>query len=439
MGKQKQHDPVKVRRVNRAPLLALLAADAVSLTGNAFTRVAVPWFVLATGGTAAQTGLTIFVETVALVLGAVFGGVFVDRLGHRRASVAADLASGASVALVPVFYGLGLLPFWLLLALVFVGALLDAPGAAARQALLPDAAALAGADLSRANAAYSTAQRLAVLVGPVVGGALIAVAGAEGVISLNAVSFLASAVIVGALASAVKRRPDPDRERGYAAELAEGLAFFWRDRLLRSLVLGPAVIHAVLTPVFYVVLPVYLERGAQGALGLGVLFSAYGGGAVLGAVGFGVVGARLARRTLYLLCLALVTLAGASLAALPPLPVMVVASLLVGLAVGPLGPLFGVVAQERTPAELRGRVFGAMGAASMVALPLGMLAAGFLLELAPVWLTIVSSAALCGIVTLTQLFNPSLHALNNNSEDPARDENVPSPRARVVEGGRASL
>ncbi len=73
---------------------------------------------------------------------------------------------------------------------------------------------------------------------------------------------------------------------------------------------------------------------------------------------------------------------------------------------------------------------------AQVALPLGMLAASFPLELAPVWLTIVSSAALYGIVTLTQLFNPSLHALNKMSDDPAGDENVPSPRSRVVEGVR---
>src|SRR4051812_6135506 len=159
---------------SRAPLLALLAANAVSMTGNALTRVAVPWFVLSTGGSAAQVGLTLFFETLPLFLGSFFGGVLVAGLGHKRSSVVADLASGATLALVPLLYALGALPFGLLLVLVFLGALLDAPGAAARRALLPEAAEGAGASLERANAAYQTIFRLSALVGPVVGGTLIA-------------------------------------------------------------------------------------------------------------------------------------------------------------------------------------------------------------------------------------------------------------------------
>jgi MFS family permease len=147
----------------------LVGAGAVSLSGNALTRVAVSWFVLSTGRSAAQVGLTLFFETLPLFLGSFFGEVLVDGLGHKRSSVVADLASGATLAVVPLLHALGALPFGLLLGLVFVGAFLDAPGAAARQALLPEAAEEAG--LERANAAYQTIRSLADLVGPVVGGA----------------------------------------------------------------------------------------------------------------------------------------------------------------------------------------------------------------------------------------------------------------------------
>jgi MFS family permease len=120
----------KVGVRSRAPLIALAGAGAGSLTGNALMRVAVPWFVLSTGRSAAQVGLTFFFETLPLFLGSFFGGVLVDGLGHKRSSVVADLASGTTLAVVPLLHALGALPFELLLGLVFVGAFLDAPGAA---------------------------------------------------------------------------------------------------------------------------------------------------------------------------------------------------------------------------------------------------------------------------------------------------------------------
>lgn len=58
----------------RRPLFAMLAADAVSITGNMLTLVAVPWFVLQTTGSAAKTGLTAFFTTLPVILSASLGG-----------------------------------------------------------------------------------------------------------------------------------------------------------------------------------------------------------------------------------------------------------------------------------------------------------------------------------------------------------------------------
>jgi len=63
----------------RVPLYALLAANSVSVVGNAMTAVAVPWFVLETTGSAARTGLTGAVIALGAVLAAFFGGPVVDR------------------------------------------------------------------------------------------------------------------------------------------------------------------------------------------------------------------------------------------------------------------------------------------------------------------------------------------------------------------------
>jgi len=85
--------------VSRLPLLALFSANAISLTGNVLTLIAVPWFVLQTTGSAVKTGLTAFFAALAVVVAAFLGGVVVDRLGYKRASIVADLASGTAVAL----------------------------------------------------------------------------------------------------------------------------------------------------------------------------------------------------------------------------------------------------------------------------------------------------------------------------------------------------
>src|ERR671932_638476 len=111
---------------SRIPLLALYAGDAVSLTGNAVTQLAVPWFVLVTTGSPALTGLAVFFGFLPTVLAAFFGGVLVDRLGFRTTSVVADLASSAAVAAIPALYLTVGLDLWELMALVFLGALLDA-------------------------------------------------------------------------------------------------------------------------------------------------------------------------------------------------------------------------------------------------------------------------------------------------------------------------
>jgi MFS family permease len=400
---------------SRAPFLALLGAGAVSLTGSALTRVAVPWFVLATGGSAAQVGVTLFFQTLPLFLGSFFGGVLVDRLGHKRSSVVADLASGTTLALVPLCYALGALPFGLLLALVFLGALLDAPGAAARQALLLEAAEETGTSLERANAAYQTITRLAILVGPVVGGVLIAIVGATGVLLADAATFACSAVVVGTLVPGLIRAATGERAakgpRAYAADLADGLRFVVRDGPVRTLVGATTLLSLFLGPLYFVVLPVYLKDAYGEAIGMGLLYSAFGGGAMLGALAYGFVGRHVARRTLFLLGAFGVALGSAATASLPPLPAILAGSALVGLAFGPLGVLTGVVTGERTPPDLRGRVFGLVAAGAQIATPVGSLLAGLLLNLISMQSFIGLLAAGCALVAFAGLLAPALRKL----------------------------
>ena len=99
-------------RKNPLPLCALFTANAVSLIGNVFSMVAIPWFVLQTTGSAAQTGITGFFAVMPAVLAGFLGGTLIDRLGYKRASIISDLASGVTTALIPLLYFTVGLEFW---------------------------------------------------------------------------------------------------------------------------------------------------------------------------------------------------------------------------------------------------------------------------------------------------------------------------------------
>ena len=123
--------------MRRVPIIALFTANAISLAGNVMANIAIPWFVLETTGSAARTGVTGFFTILPVVVAGFLGGAITDRLGYRRMSIASDIASGATVALIPLLHFTVGLQFWQLMLLVFLGGLLDAPGGTARTAMVP--------------------------------------------------------------------------------------------------------------------------------------------------------------------------------------------------------------------------------------------------------------------------------------------------------------
>lgn len=370
--------------LRRIPFVALLGADAISLNGNALAQLALPWFVLETTGSVAQTGLTAFAGLLPTVLAAFLGGAAVDRLGHKRASVVADVASLLAVALIPLLHARGLLPFWLFLLLVFLGALLDAPGTAARAALFPETAHRAGVRPERANAVHEVVESGAGLTGPLLAGVLIAWLGPSHVLWLDAASFAVSGLLVAVAVPPTGKTPAaPDARAGpgetYLAELAAGLRFIFGDRPIRSIFVSATVLNFALSPLLAVVLPVQMKTVYDSAPGLGLVVAAFGGGSVAGAIVYGAVGHRRPRRGTFVVGVTAIGAALAVLAALPPVPVMAGAMLLGGGIAGPNGPLVATVLQERTPTALRGRVFGATTGVGFAAAPLGVLLAGALL------------------------------------------------------------
>jgi MFS family permease len=403
---------VNARR--RAPLLALFAANAVSLTGNVAALVAIPWFVLQTTGSATKTGVTAFAGLLPVVLSGLFGGALVDRLGYRRTSIVADVASAVAVAAIPLLHATVGLEFWQLVVLVFLGGLLDAPGGTARTALLPDVAARAGWSFERATGVTAVVERFSRLAGAPLAGVLIGVTSATNVLWIDAASFLMSAALIAVGVP----RPAVERARGkrsYRREVREGYAFLRADRTLAVLVFIVSLTN-LFDAFAMIALPVLAHDVYESALSLGLMTAAGGAGSVLGALAFAAIGHRLSRRAVFTWGFIVVTVSFPIAAAFPPLAVLLVAKVISGFASGPLNPVIDTVFMERVPAGMRGRVFGVTQAAAWVAIPLGVLVAGAVIEAIGLRATLLLSGAAYLAITVGARFSSALRDLDRRAE-----------------------
>jgi MFS family permease len=357
----------------RTPVYALMAAEAISQTGNAVTYLAIPWFVLATTGSATKTGITAFAGLVPMVLASLFGGALVDRVGNKRMSIIADLMSGFTVALVPALYLTVGLTFWQLLVLVFLGSLLDTPGGTARQALVPDLAERAGIGLEKINSVSQIIFSFARIAGPLLAGILIAIIGTSKVLWVDAASFGISALIVSISVTDIRQVP---AERGrFLDDVWEGVRFLFHDKLLRTLLVAAAVLNFLFT-FLDVALPFYVKETYGHASDLGVLFAGLAAGAIAGAIIFGMVGAKLNKRMMMVIFFGLISVPFLVFAASPSLAVATAAMVVAGFGSGGLNPLAITLLQTKSPAEMRARILGAVMAIVMVAAPLGALLGG---------------------------------------------------------------
>lgn len=412
-------------RKNSFPIISLLTAEAISLVGNVLSAIAIPWFVLQTTGSATQTGITGFFTILPVVLAGLFGGTLVDRLGYKRTSILADIASGVTTALIPLLYFTIGLEFWQLMVLVFLGALLDAPGSTARSALVPELAELAQMPIERATSLTHIIERSSRLIGAPLGGLLIVLIGTENVLWLDAASFFVSAGIIAVTIKVHPPRQPAEQKSGgsYFNELREGLRFIFNDKLMLAIVIMVMATNFLDAVFSGVVQPVFVKQVYGQALDLGLLIAANGGGAVIGALIFSAIGPRLPRHTVFVFGFVLTSLKFFLYAMYPPLWVALVFVVISSMGAGPLNPIIGAVKYERIPTNMRGRVFGAIGAGAWSAMPLGMLVGGVLTEQFGVHPMLLGLGVVYFVTTLSMAFIPAMKEMNRREAiNPAQAE-----------------
>jgi MFS family permease len=358
------------------PVQVLWITSLVSIFGNMLTAIAVPWFVLETSGSAGRTGLTAAVTVVPVVIATFLGGTLVDRMSYRFLSVFSDMVSAVTVAAVPFFYLTTGLSFAGLLALMFVGAIFDAPGSTARQAMVPPLSRLTGISLERINANFGMIAAASSLFAAPFAGLLIAWLGPMNVLWFNAGTFVFSGLAVWLFIPRLEQ-PEGSGET-FTEDVKKGFRYVRDNELIRTIIFSALAINFLFAPLFGVAIPYFANQELQSVRALGILMGAEGLGALAGAYAYGRLAPRLARRTFLVAALLLLSLPLIPLALSTSMWLSAAMLVTIGFGSGLVNPMIGTFMQITTPAEFMGRVMGLARAGAMVAQPVGLLLGGVL-------------------------------------------------------------
>ncbi len=400
---------------SRGPVYLLLFAAMVAAAGNGISIVAFPWLVLQRNGSALEASIVAGAASLPLLFSTLLAGTAVDFFGRKRISIISDVLSGATVVAIPVIallLGESAVNVSVLAALAALGALFDPAGITARESMLPDAAARAGWTLDRTNGLYEAVFNVAYIVGPGVGGLLIATIGGINTMWVTAATFGLSIIAVsllrlqGAGPPAVEERPD-----GMWSGMTEGLRFVWNMKVLRTLALIDLAMTGLYLPMESVLFPKYFtDRNEPAHLGWVLMALSIGG--LVGALAYPLLVQRMSRRTTLLIATLTLGVCTAAISLLPPLGVILLLCAAVGLVYGPIAPIYNYVMQTKSPPELRGRVVGVMTSLAYAAGPLGFMLAGPLADAFGLKTTFLALAIPMIVIGLVSLTLPSLYDLD---------------------------
>ncbi len=388
----------------------LATGQSLSWLGNGFQTVALAVAIVLAGGGAGDLGLVMASQFGAILVCALFGGVWADRVQPQRVMVLSDAVRCLTAGGLAVMFASGSYHLPLLCGLAALaggaGAFFDPAEAALKPMLVP------AAERQSANATLSLLRTTCSVIGPALGGLTVAAFGAPTGFTVNAVSFIASMTAALLIRARIERTAE---RTGMVRELAEG----WREIRSRDWLLAgifAATLYHVANGVILVLVQVLAIEKLGGASAAGFISAAEGLGGVAGAV------VALRWRPRRLLRAGWLTLA---LMALWPLayvwPGMLVA-VVAGAILGYGGLTFYAVAwdtaiQDHVPHRLLARVTSWDVLTSFLALPLGNALAGPVSVALGVNRTLVIGAVILLVASLAPLLLAGTRRLRRTGAD----------------------
>ena len=381
--------------------LLLWGGQVVSTLGSTASWVVYPLLILALTASPEAAGVAGALRALPYLVLSLPAGALIDRWDRKRVMIVCDAGRAIAVASIPVAIAFDALSLVQIYAAALVEGSLFVLFNIAEVAALPRV--VSTAELPQAAAQNEAGFATASIVGPSFGTALYQWLGRGAPFVADALSYVVSVVSLLAIRSPFRNAPAPTRRR-LAAEIVEGLAWLWGNRLVRYIAFltgGYNLVNAAL-PLILIVLA--KGRGADDAA-IGVLFSVSGIGGIVGSL----VGGQVQRRFSFgqvIVGTAWINLLLFPLFALAPSWIWlgVIAAL-----IATLGPVYNVVQfsyrLSLIPDELQGRVNSTFRLVAFGFMPVGAALSGVLIERFDANVAVLVLTAGLLVLTLVTTFN----------------------------------
>ncbi|HUR16894.1 MAG TPA: MFS transporter [Candidatus Limnocylindrales bacterium] len=432
---------------SRSPLAVrdfrlLWFGESVSVLGDQFALVALPWLALLLTGSPLALGTVLALMAVPRAVLMIVGGAYVDRLSPRTVMLVSNGVRLVAVALLGGIVLAGAAQLWMLYIFALVFGIADAFFYPAHTAIVPD---LVSSDqLQRANGIAQGTAQLSVLIGPALAGIAIAglssaqagpgLTGVGVALLIDALTFLVS---LGALALIKPRPAHPGaNDTSVVTQIREGIAFAWQAKALRVVMLLSMLLNFLITGPFEVGIPVLaFSRLPEGAAAFGLMNAGFGAGSVLGLIAATMLPAlpKAHFGTVMLLLIASTGVAIVAMAFATSTLHAIAVAVVIGSILGYTNVSFLTWLQRRIPRALMGRVMSLLMFSSIALVPISMAIAGALVEISLEGLFVVAGVGMA-LITLLALFSRNVRQmglepiLDEKADPDAADAQVASPR-----------
>jgi len=387
----------------------LFIGQATSAFGDRLLPIALAFAVLDLTGSATDLGIVLAAAAVPMFLFVAVAGVWGDRLARHRVMLTSDLVRLLTQATAGTLLVTHQAEVWHLVVLQALYGTAQAFFMPAMTGLIP--ATTAPSRLQQANALMSLSRSTVGILGPAIGGTLVALASPGVALLADAATFGVSAISLAMLR--VERKPRPVERGSFLAEVKEGLAVVRSRTWLSAMIVYFCFVNLTAWPALFVLGPFEAKRALGGAAAWATILTAGSIGSVAG--GLLTLRLRVSRPLLVgeLVCLP-VALPIALVALHAPVPVIAVGMFVmsVGLTFG--DALWHTTMQQKVPEEAISRVSAIDWTSTLALSPLGFALIGVIAGFAGVRQTMFAAAALTALSTLAIIAVPSVRNLRTD-------------------------
>jgi len=371
----------------------LWIGESISLLGDQFFFIALPWLVLQITGSALALGTVMALMGIPRALFMLIGGAFVDRFSPRTVMMVSNVVRLILAALLSVLVLTDTIRIEMLYGFALAFGLADAFYFPGQTAIVPQL--LPEDQLQAGNTFVQGTAQLSGFLGPVLAGALIALLGhaatadatpgMKGIgiaFSLDTVSFVVSLLCLGLMRITKVSQP-AGKQQNVIDSIKEGFSYLWGQSVLRAFFLLIVAMNFLILGPIIVGIPVLANtRLAEGAAAYGIIMSAFGGGALLGIILSNVI--PLKPRHMGSMLLFITSSLGIGIALMPlftSTAIIAVITLVMGMGNGYTTIILFTWMQKRIPQELMGRVMSLIMFSSVGLSPVSNALAGAILQI----------------------------------------------------------